>query len=155
MTRRLIVVGAVGLFVAACRDGSAPTVPTEPSTSVSTANTAAPLVTPVASAAPAGGGTSCLMLNICGCNEGCTSIGIAESALKDGLTTTALSGPRKGQDLKVFHMTDAAGASVFALSDRALNMPCMAPADRAAYAYACASDKSGPVPAKACKSGCN
>ena len=95
------------------------------------------------------------MARVCGCNLGCTRVSIAAADLRDGMKTTARSGPLEGSAVNVLQDTDARGASIFTVSDRVRNSVCLGPAERANNAYLCATASSGPVPANACASGCN
>jgi hypothetical protein len=97
-----------------------------------------------------------MMLNVCSCNLGCTSIRVTRADLREGTRTKALSGPLAGQTLKIVRVSDASGASVLALTDLDHDHACsLSPADRTLMGYGCDAKSSGPVPAKACARGCD
>lgn len=76
---------------------------------------------------------------------------------KEGMRATVEKGALQGETVKVVEVVDAAGAKVLALTDLKHDFACEAPSgrDRALLGYACQSDKTGPVPAKACAKGCD
>jgi hypothetical protein len=95
------------------------------------------------------------MVNVCSCNLGCAQIPVSRAALREGTRTRVVRGALKGQEVKVVEVVDAAGKRVLALTDLDHDHACSLPVDRALLGYGCASDKSGPVPAKACAKGCD
>lgn len=96
------------------------------------------------------------MTHICGCNLGCTRVPLDAATLHEGMRATAQSGPYKGKELTVTKEADATGASVFSLSDRERTSPCeLSRETRSLMGFACAAKDSGPVPARACASGCD
>ena len=95
------------------------------------------------------------MVNVCSCNLGCASIPVAMSALREGTRAKVVSGPLRGEEVKVVRVVDAAGASVLALTDLKHDYECSRSATEwSLVGYRCAAKNSGPVPAKACANGC-
>jgi hypothetical protein len=97
-----------------------------------------------------------MMVNVCGCNLGCALIKTGAPA-QEGMQAKVEKGPLQGETVKVVQVVDATGAKVLALTDLKHDHACEAPPgkERALLGYACQSDKSGPVPAKACAKGCD
>jgi len=98
--------------------------------------------------------SSCLMVNVCGCNLGCASISVPAAKLRTGLVTTVTRGALQSEKVKVVEVVDANGATVFALTDLHHDHACGLAQSPSLIGYGCEASKSGAVPAKACVSGC-
>ena len=156
MTRTALLVAMTPLVLVACT--SSPLPGATPSSAPPAASGAmAPLANAPGATAPTAtasalAASTWLMTHVCGCNRGCARVPVPESALHEGLRTTAESGPYAGRDMLVVNETDAVGKMVFALSDRDPSHACeRATRDaRTLVGFVCESKDNGPVPAKAC-----
>jgi hypothetical protein len=95
------------------------------------------------------------MVNVCDCNLGCASVALSRAQLRPGVRTRVTKGALEKREVKVVEVVDASGTRVLALTDLDHDHACSLPVERRLLGYGCEASKSGPVPAKACATGCD
>jgi hypothetical protein len=100
---------------------------------------------------------TCLMWRVCGCNHGCSGVGVAREALHEGMKVTIASGLERGREAYVASAPSADGNDTLVLTrdDPAAPGACSLAQRSPLIGYGCLASQSGPVPKNACATGCD